>query len=421
VTWQAEFIDPDTGRKKGLSLTRMGLTTRETRREWAIRKSEALRVRRAEISLGAPRKTRTNLAEAIDEFIERRTPELSESTVDSYRDCLRVLAEWAEKQRIAIVEDLTPTALTAFRAVVIARPKRRAAADAPRGKKLLQSVRRSPSTINRDLRTIRVVLNDWRRLGLTPTLDSDAIRDNLATLRVPRPIPTYLRAPQLRRLIDAALRHDIETFKITRREHDGVGIVGNTPRYRPIAPFLVTTLLTGARFSEVAGLRWNEVYLDSNEILLDADRTKTGHGRRVDLSPTPRLKAVLSRLRLQAAGRTFVFGDDRPFPRTFADSTRKRLIDQFDAPKFTWQELRRTCGSFLTCSPSIYGAASAFLSAKRLGHSVAIAERHYVGAITDISHTATTLEEAMRIDDLVSRVATGGRIAELGKETRQAQ
>ena len=50
----------------------------------------------------------------------------------------------------------------------------------------------------------------------------------------------------------------------------------------------------------------------------------------------------------------------------------------------------------LDCAPAIYGAASAFMSAKRLGHSVTVAEKHYVG-IVKVSPEARTIEQAMQV------------------------
>jgi len=143
-------------------------------------------------------------------------------------------------------------------------------------------------------------------------------------------------------------------------------------------------LLTGARFSEIANLKWEDVRLDNDEILIQAEGTKTGHGRRVDLAVSPVVKRLLSKLKLQSGVGKFVFGGKKPLPRSTAEAARKRLVRTFGAPKFSWQELRRTCGSYLTCAPAIYGAASAFLSAKRLGHGVLVAERNYVGAIRTI-------------------------------------
>ncbi len=89
-----------------------------------------------------------------------------------------------------------------------------------------------------------------------------------------------------------------------------------------------------------------------------------------------------------------------------AESTRKRLVRDFGAPAFTWLDLRHTCGTFLTCAPAIYGAASAFLSAKRLGHSVVVSEKHYAGAVT-VAPEIKTLEAALKIDDLCAKIVAG--------------
>ena len=66
--------------------------------------------------------------------------------------------------------------------------------------------------------------------------------------------------------------------------------------------------------------------------------------------------------------------------------------------------LRRSCGSYLTCAPAIYGAASAFMSARRLGHGVAVAEKNYLGSVKDISPEAKTLEQAMGIEAQVEEI-----------------
>lgn len=78
----------------------------------------------------------------------------------------------------------------------------------------------------------------------------------------------------------------------------------------------------------------------------------------------------------------------------------KRLKEQYGAPEsFSWQVLRRTCGTFLTNAPGIFGAASAYRSARQLGHSVAVAvaEKHYLGVVK-VPPEAMTLEDAMALD-----------------------
>src|SRR5690606_20787675 len=134
--------------------------------------------------------------------------------------------------------------------------------------------------------------------------------------------------------------------------------------------------------------------------------TKTGHGRIVPLQVSPSLLAWLAKERL-AASCAYVFGSvaevdgkrvELPLPRDQAEAARRRLIARFGAPVFTWHDLRRTCGTFLPCAPGIYGAASAFLSAKRLGHSVTVAERLYTASVSNIPAAAATLEQAMSIE-----------------------
>jgi hypothetical protein len=77
----------------------------------------------------------------------------------------------------------------------------------------------------------------------------------------------------------------------------------------------------------------------------------------------------------------------------------------FGAPaRFTWQLCRSTCSTFLTNAPGIYGAASAFHSARQLGHSVTVAEKHYADVIRGIPKDATNLEAAMQIEDEVRAI-----------------
>ena len=82
-----------------------------------------------------------------------------------------------------------------------------------------------------------------------------------------------------------------------------------------------------------------------------------------------------------------------------------RLRDEFGAPKsFTFQVLRVSCQSYLASSASIYGAASIFLAARRGGHSVAVCEKHYAGAVKNIGPDARTIEAAMQIETEAAQV-----------------
>jgi hypothetical protein len=86
-----------------------------------------------------------------------------------------------------------------------------------------------------------------------------------------------------------------------------------------------------------------------------------------------------------------------------AKAARKRLIGDFKAPTFSWQSLRRTCAAVLTNAGGIYAGASAYRSAKRAGHSVVIADRHYVDLLQLPAH-ARTFEAAVGIEDLAQQI-----------------
>jgi len=102
-----------------------------------------------------------------------------------------------------------------------------------------------------------------------------------------------------------------------------------------------------------------------------------------------------------AEGKGSVFG----LSRGTAQAAAKRLTSEYGAPDaFTWQALRRTCGTYLTNAGGIFGAASAYRSAKQLGHSVQVAERHYVGLVRGIPASARTLEVAMQLEEVMGRV-----------------
>lgn len=127
---------------------------------------------------------------------------------------------------------------------------------------------------------------------------------------------------------------------------------------------------------------------------------------------SPFLAELFAAMKLKADDAVYVFGESlnpktkKNEPRLthgLAEAARKRLKKTsehgYGGPEFTWQQLRITCGTFLANS-SIFGAASAYREARQLGHSVAIAERDYLGVVS-VDPKARTLEAAMEITALL--------------------
>ena len=139
--------------------------------------------------------------------------------------------------------------------------------------------------------------------------------------------------------------------------------------------FVRVLLLTGMRGGECRGLKPAQV---RGTVIQLGRETKTKKPRTIDLSVSPSVVELLADFRGWG------------FTKEQLRYLRRKLH-----PWVTFQRLRVTCGSYLTCAPAIYGGASAFMSAKRLGHSVQVSEDHYAGHVLGIPATAKTLEEAM--------------------------
>jgi integrase len=182
-------------------------------------------------------------------------------------------------------------------------------------------------------------------------------------------------------------------------------------------------LLTGMRFGEAIALDWSQVDLDAldatgkpvGEVYVTT-ASKTAKARTVGLEVSPALRKLLIAQKFRTGGKGSVF----ELTRETARAAGKRLVIDYGAPKtFGWQALRRTCGTYLTNSPGIFGAASAYRSAQQLGHSVAIAEKNYVGLLRGIPADARTLEEAMQVEAQVQQVIASAGMSRAPARTRK--
>lgn len=388
------YRDPVTGAVKQESLTALGKTTAEARRDWAIDKYKyILRVKEAQ-STGKPIRTETTVEAAVNDYIaslDRKRPK----TITIYTRALDHFKTWARKAHLTQIEDLTGPHLVRLSAYLHGLRVQRSVKGEGVGRKARQNTKQplAPASVNQFTRGIRTFLRHCRRLDLTPHLTGDMVQDRLPFAERVQELPRFLSATEIRALLDAAERHDAATYTRHRWR------AGRN--YPAIRPFIVTALLSGARFAEIAGLKWADVDLTQGQIRIAAGSSKTRKGRVIDLGVSPALWALLERMKLQAGNAATVFG---PMRRDVAEACRRRVCMTFGAPAgWTWHDLRRTCGTFLTCAPGIFGGASAFMSAKRLGHSVAVAESCYVGAVSNIPVDASTLEAAMGIADLLPR------------------
>jgi integrase len=201
----------------------------------------------------------------------------------------------------------------------------------------------------------------------------------LESLSAPVERRGFLRPEQVRQLVRSCEKQDAAMFKITRDEHDGKRPPGTTVRYTPITALVRFLLLTGLRVSEAFEVEWRDV--DGDVIRMRAAVAKTKQTRDVDLSVTA---TALPAQRGAPGDRIFDFTADE------VRAAQRRTIEDLEAPELSPQALRRTCSTYFTY------AFNAWRSAKSVGHSVPIAERHDV-ALVKMPIGVTTLEQAMGI------------------------
>lgn len=341
----------------------------------------------------------TTVDAVLDSYVADRQPDWRPKTAATYLAAIKTFREWARASGLRAARDITPSALASFRRHAIERPQRSHHAKARNADQP-----RTRNAVNSELRAIKTMLQTLRKAGRLPSITaSDHVTDNLGALKIKRTRPDPLLPSQLRALLDACRRHDAE--------HPAA----------PIGPLVAFVLLTGMRVGEALRLVWADVDLEGMTIRVDAYKTNE---RRVNLRVCP--------VAVQLLGTLARDGKASPHDRVFAHTkksartARLRLIADYGAPAFLYSTrhsradadrgvsrsvptLRSTCGSYLTCAPGIFGAASAAMSALQLGHSVKVAQDHYVGALWSIPADATTVEAAMQIEAEIAAIVAPAR------------
>lgn len=375
VTWYGRWVDPVTGDPVDTNLTADGLTTERQRLDWARAQSDRLRDRRRGRALGRPDAGTTTPDDAVAAYLRDCEGRLRATSVYVYREALVAFAGWlAVHARGRVMQDLTPELLWRYRTDAVAR------AGAAEGRK------RMASTINSHLARVRSALEWWRKAGFTPLLTRDTIADVCEGLPRQKPVVRPMRPAAVRRLLAAAVAH---------------------PDWRAAA-FVALSLLTGCRLGELEELLWDRVDLDAppgGEIRLEAEDVKTHRPRAIDLGVSSTAADLLRALRRAQPG-PYVLGGEHALSRELTQKGWKRELQLaaddahgLSALRWTWQHLRQTTGTYLTCAPGIFGAASAFRSAAQLGHRVEVAQNHYLGVIRGIPASAATLEAAMEAEE----------------------
>ena len=421
--WRAKYRDPDSGRVVRVSLDPHTARTLETRAAWAKAKSKELARRRGQLESGAPRATGASIADALAKFVAA-CAHLRPRTREVYRRMTVHLTQWCAAEGLKSFDQFTRAHAVRFRESVIATPRFAPVRKGAPGEHVATSIPRAAETTNKVLRSVVTCLRYLGSIDLLPRCTSDDISRGLKRVIVPHEQLTFMKPHELRTLLGSALRHDRATFGQTRGERAAADS-GKTPKHPVIAPFTAAAILTGMRFGELHDLMWDAVDLDApddagnpvGEIRIGA-ASKTHRSRSVDLSVSPMLRQLLAALKLRTGGAGRVFG----LTRGEAITARDRLGDFYGAPKvFDWQCCRRTTGTVLTNAAGIFGSASAYRSARQLGHSVTVAEKHYLGLLKGLPRDARSIEAAVGIEAELRQIVEAVTIGRMNTPEAQRE
>ncbi|MBZ0135015.1 MAG: tyrosine-type recombinase/integrase [Planctomycetes bacterium] len=237
---------------------------------------------------------------------------------------------------------------------------------------------------NSYLRTTRAFLS-WARMRDHMQLSRDDIADRLPSFRTERKLPKALDASQLVALMKAAIELDGQLNHGSRKDksayYTGKPSASASSTYEPLAPMLLTLILTGMRRGEVLHLKWSDVDLDAKRIFVRNDdaqkhKVKTRRERCIPLDDSPALLQLLSAMAVRRGRSKYVIAGRTPSqPKNFKYQAWERMTKKAKCTGVSPKDLRST---FSTCAAAAIRGPQPLYLAARMGHALEVAHRHYV-------------------------------------------
>lgn len=193
-----------------------------------------------------------------------------------------------------------------------------------------------PATINRELSTLRQIINlakDWNKF----------YKENPVT-------------------ITGLLPENNQVERILTEQEEEKLLEASNERLRPI---VISALSTGMRKTELITLKWKNIDFASNMITIDQTNTKSKKTRRIPI--TPDLQTVLKEQKLKTGKSGFVFLSDKGLPYRFHDSIDNAFYGackRAGIEGLRFHDLRHTSATRM-----IEAGASIVAVSKILGHS----------------------------------------------------
>lgn len=399
----AVWEDPYTETRKQESLTERGFRSKAEAEPYLIEKSRWLRDERERLRLENKRPSiRATWPDILAAYLEQYRESKGERAATQRDYDLQTFRAWLSTagRTCRVGADMNRRALISIHDFLAILKKQRPV----KGERGAYEQTQEPATAatkNSRRATIIAMLN-WARRREYVRVTSDDFRDCIPKFRQPKTLPTWLTSAELKSLVDAAVafdqkrciagRHDKSAYKRQVRVHRG------RSRFKPLTPLMLVLMLTGMRLGEALHLRWENVDFQARTLRVTSDPStgwtvKTKHDRGITFADSPALERLLTGLRLRRGGSRYVIGGDKDGePRSFSRPAWNRVVRAADVPSAPPKLLRST---FATALGSATNGPTPYILARRMGHRVEVAERHYVG----LSHSRTgdTVEEWLEV------------------------
>lgn len=314
--------------------------------EWGQARETELKAARRDPKYRA---RQAHLARTVGELIDRHLQELERDEKPHLDKRRQHMAWWREAIGDVALAEVTPALIAEMRDRLLVEP----AKYAKRQTKL-----RTPATVNRYLATLSraftTAAKEWH------WLDANPLR-NVSKKTEPRGRVRYLSNDELTALLQACKRSELPVLHL----------------------IVLVALTTGMRRGEILALRWLDVDLLRNVIVIH--KTKNNERRAVPIAPTVRPL-------IEAHGKVRTLGGDLVFPHPLdpdravaIDVAWRDAVEAAAIADFRFHDLRHTAASYLAMS----GATTAELAAV-LGHKTLamvkryahLSEQHTAGIVT---------------------------------------
>lgn len=334
LTYHAEV------RLKGQKPQRACFRTRTQAKQWVQSTESAIRDGRYVNVSEARRRT---VGDMIDRFIEKWLPKYPQRQ----KKQTALLSWWRVQCGHLLLSELKPSVIADCRDKLLSEMT-------VRGKL------RSPSTVNRYLcalgKALHIAVREWEWLDDTPMR-------KVTKLREPTGRDRFLSLEEKERLLKEC----------------------RNSKNANLYPLVALSLITSARYSELAGLTSEAVLYETKTIIFRA--TKNGDDRKIPM--TPEAEEILRELKKDHLGpKDLIFQSNKPGKRNQIISVRgafEAAMRRAGIENFRWHDLRHSAAAFLAMAGATQGELMAIL-----GHRSPVASKRYQHF--NQSHLATVMK-----------------------------